>query len=1360
MTAPRQGTARAVTPLWLAIYGLLLALMTFIQAPNRIVADTKLDLVVDPGGFLAKSLQMWDGSAAFGQIQNQAYGYLFPMGPFFLLGDLAHLDAWVIQRLWWTLLLCVAFYGVLRVARTLDLGNPLTQVFAAFAYTLSVHATTIIGASSVELWPSALAPWLLWCVVRGTTGGSERRWAAAAGLVVAAAGGVNAAAVLAILPLSLCWLVTRRGGRVAVFFGWWTLSTVLATLWWLVPLVLLGAYSFPFLDYIESASATTLPTSLVDVLGGTSNWVTLVDPATYAAGHDLATSPVLFFDALVLVGLGLAGLARPDNPHRRFLFLGLLLGVLAVSFGYTGTGAGWFHDTRQAWLDGALAPLRNLHKFDNLVRLPLALGMAHALAALAPSRVAWRTQVARAMPIAVAVLALLATVTPWSHDEVAPAGAMAGIPDYWRQAAAYLDRTDRQSTTLVVPASAFGQYLWGSPRDDVLQPLLDTPWAARNSIPLAQPGSVVLLDRVTELLESSMPGPQLAHLLAANGIGRLVVRNDLNPTLTGAPDPATLHYVLNHSPGLTPAAGFGPLIGSPPTLTLPTGERVAVAGGVSGAYPAVQVYDVTDPTSRAFTVPRADVAMTTGAPGSVQATGQVLPTVLGDDTADASDLGVALSDGLRRREEDFAAVRGMSSATMTAHQEYLLKRPVHERVMVPDQGRWESTVEWTGIRDVTASSSRAWVDSLPPLDRGSAPGAALDGSLDTAWRSAVGPPAEGQWWQVDLLPGTVVDQVALRLPAGSGVTRLELSDGSRRTSVAAPEGGGWVRVDTGWGPVDSLRVTATAQDPSSPAGFGLAEVRIPGVRAHRSLRLPDPPPGHAVTTISLTRDPGVGPCVRVRGSVVCRDDQARLGDDGLSLERVFRLPVAGDFGVSLSGSWRSSRAVNRALLPQLPFALRASPPTTRDPRGGPLALVDGDAATTWATNATTPRISVRWHRPHQLSLVSLALSPAAPAVPARRVVIRGGGEVRRVALDVNGLGVFPTLRTRSVVISVVAHDAGFTDVGGVRTALPVGVGSFDLRGPRGQSWVDLVGHQLASECGEGPTLRVASDLVQTRYLTHLGPRHGLGHVRLLPCTATVQLPSGLISVSAPPNDIIAVDHVGLTAQQSTPPPPTQLATPTWGDRHRSIVVPAAAAPRLLVVSQNANDGWRATLAGHTLTPQVVDGWRQGWWLPAGAHGVVHLTFVPQPWYVAGLALGTIGVLLVVASALLRRRPAARATSSVARALPAWTGLVVLTLAGGLLAGWCGALVAIVAVAARSLPWVRPHAWVLAAACAVVAGAVTARSLPDQLETTWLVQLLLVAALGFAAPVERREPRVRPRPVGARPSRSGRSAARS
>ncbi|ETB30076.1 hypothetical protein O983_00295 [Mycobacterium avium 09-5983] len=107
--------------MWLV--GAIALALTFAQSPGRISPDTKLDLTANPLRFLARATNLWNSELPFGQAQNQAYGYLFPHGTFFLIGHALGVPGWITQRLWWALLLTVGFWGLLRVAEALGIGS-------------------------------------------------------------------------------------------------------------------------------------------------------------------------------------------------------------------------------------------------------------------------------------------------------------------------------------------------------------------------------------------------------------------------------------------------------------------------------------------------------------------------------------------------------------------------------------------------------------------------------------------------------------------------------------------------------------------------------------------------------------------------------------------------------------------------------------------------------------------------------------------------------------------------------------------------------------------------------------------------------------------------------------------------------------------------------------------------------------------------------------------------------------------------------------------------------------------------------------------------------------------------------------
>lgn len=275
-------------------------LLAFAQAPGLIVADTKYDLTQNPLGFLTRAAHQWSSIAPLGQVQNQAYGYFFPHGSFFAVGQLLHIPPWITQRVWWALLLLAGFWGVVRLAEALGVGNRGSRLIAAAAFALSPRVLTTLGSISSETLPMMLAPWVLLPLVRYLDGDgsysarraaapysarraaasySARRAAAQSAVAVALMGAINAVAtVAACLVAGLWWLAHRPNRRWWRFTLWWIPACVVAVLWWIVPLLLLGRVSPPFLDYIESSGVTTQWTSLAEVLRGTDSWTPFVSP--------------------------------------------------------------------------------------------------------------------------------------------------------------------------------------------------------------------------------------------------------------------------------------------------------------------------------------------------------------------------------------------------------------------------------------------------------------------------------------------------------------------------------------------------------------------------------------------------------------------------------------------------------------------------------------------------------------------------------------------------------------------------------------------------------------------------------------------------------------------------------------------------------------------------------------------------------------------------------------------------------------------------------------------------------------------------------------------------------------------------
>ncbi|NBE54985.1 DUF3367 domain-containing protein [Streptomyces boluensis] len=1286
---------------WAVVFVLFVA-----AAPGRMTFETKLGVAADPWKFLGDLGQLWHDQAGFGGIFNQYVGYAFPSLPFYGLADLVQLPVWLAERLWLSLIVTTAFWGALRLAERLDIGSRPARLLAAAAYALWPTYTIVVGSTSAAALPGAVLPWVLLPLTNDRV--SARVAALRSALIIPFMGGVNAASVLAsLLPVGL-YLLSRPGGaRKRKLIAWWVPGVLLATAWWVVPLLLLGVYGENFLPYVESSQTTTETMSATETLRGAGNWVAYLHfgEAWLPAGWAVATAGLAVLGSAFAAALGLAGLARRDLPERRWLVLTVLTVALITLAGYGGTFGGPFHGAVQDWLNTVLVPFRNIYKFQSGLALALALGLAHLVGVASLARGARPVRGRRYAPLIAALLVLPGLALPYVTGAILQPGAFKELPKHWEQTASWLKKNSPDSRALVVPATAHGIYTWGSPIDQPLDVLAQSSWAQRDYVPFGTAGNRRAMDAVEQALQTGGEVPGLQDYLSRAGLHYVVVRNDLDPDQIGYVPTATVKRTLESS-GYERVTGFGPQT---------TGGRIAddTPIQVEGLYPrsrAVEIYRPdarTERPGRAGLKDAADTAVVSGGPESLlplsaDPSMRDRPAVLtGDHRPGVGRAALqVVGDGLRRADTRFGLVNSNTSYTYTPEERNhsgSAQDPGKEpkQILPTDGVEHQTTAKLRGAKSVTASSSGNWLFHLPQYD----PVNAFDGAPGTGWAEGSAGSPEGEWLRIGFdgatdVPGrisvTPLPQNGVR-PAPTKI-RVETARGSE-VSQLQPNGQRQ-RVDAPAGSSDWLKVTILSTQGSRPglSGAGFAEIGVPDVQVTRMLSLPSDAKADdaAATRFSLHRaaDPGgLNPAGSEPG-----------------LHRRFDATTAGSYDVAASAVAVPGRELDELLYkvaPEQKKQLKASADSTAQMGAdiSPRNLTDGDLTTAWIAGGSgdSAVIHLRWPDKKPVDEIVLAAAGGLSTRPTK-VEISSPDGATVAGVDENGQARFDAITTDRLDITVTetAPLTLFNPVADEKLQLPVGLTEVYVPAlEKYRTEQPDKDRTFSLACGEGPVLSVDGTFHATsakgtvRDLTERRP------VEVTLCAGderdgSVDLETGTHRVEAGDAGPLAITDVTLDSARAAEPSGAarQLKVREWSGDRRSLAVGSGEAS-YLTTYENVNDGWKATLNGTELTSVRLDGWQQGWLVPKGAAGTVELEFEPAGTYRAGLVGGGVGVLLLLGLVLVRRRaenPDGPDVTGEPRAAPPAPGLllgtVALTVVGFLIAGPFALLVPVLALLAR------------------------------------------------------------------------------
>jgi arabinofuranan 3-O-arabinosyltransferase len=1241
--------------LWLIVCCLLLAMLAFVTRPGNIIADTKIDMAIDPVSFLDRALQLWD-PAQFGQLQNQAVGYFFPMGPFFVAGKLLALPSWVVQRLWLTALFIAAFLGTVRLSARLGIGTPASRTAAGLGYALAPRGLSLMGINSGEFLPAAMLPLILIPLVRLLRHGHEMdrrqklRAAAQSAVAVALCSGMNAASVVAMLVLALIYVLTgqRSWSRWRVLV-WWAPAVALATWWWTIPLLLLDKYGVSVLPYSESAAITTSVTSLSNILRGTEDWTTYLavnGMPWWPVGFRISTTALPTILTGISAALGLGGLLSRRLPERRFLLAALLIGIFIIGSGYVSGLGNPLAAVVDHVINGPLAPLRNIRKFDPLIRLPLALGLAQLLASF---RFAW---VRRAAAI-VAACGIAGLAIPAAMNGLSADGDFPAVPSYWVSATAWLNAHAENQAVLAVPGASFGEYIWGRPMDDVLEAMFSGDWASTQLASIGSVGNTRLLDAIEQRIEAGQGSAGLTQVLADMGVKYIVVRNDLlRSDLYGA-WPARVLDALYSSPGLVKVAQFG---------SYPVGSSAQddAVSNFDAPYPPVEIFAVRGAQPVADIVPAAGTIRVYGGPESVLNLADLgvlknRPVLLNADSPSLPANASIITDSLRRIVRNFGEIRIDYSQTLTAKDPATTFEAADD-YLDPSWLPYLAVAQYHGIANVTASSSGSDISALPGQSAtGLNPFSAVDGNPRTMWESASTTGPVHQWLQVDF--DRPVDAGVIRVAfadsqsVGPPVTKIavQTSTGTSTESVRQTADAQPLRVPAG--PSRWLRITVEAVAPVSyplaGAQVGIAEISVPGVTASRSINAPDVAlPADAEPSELLAKaEPQPSGCMLTSLRWVCSPSLVKPTEEQYGFDQEFT--VSRGHPATLSGL---AIMTNDQLIARQVYAGRLQPRVTAsstytsDPQDMPSAAFDGDLATAWISGAndTHPEIKISWHGARTVKSITIVRPPAA-SVPLQVLITGSDGQLRGGVVGPSGQLSFRAMHTDTLNLA-------FTP-----SQLPVQISEIQIPGVRPLTAVGTA--RVTFACGHGPTITVNGKPVATQATGTVADLLQGRPLKFVACSA-VTVRAGRNSVVEPATDprgfdvqSVLVDPQGRASLRGgAASSPAPVTTVKWDDASRLVRV-AASQRSYLVVRQNYNVGWQASLGGRVLQPVRLDGWEQAWLLPAGTHGLVALTYVPNSTYQAALfgGLGTLVLVILAAFVPLRRRREAGAGASMVSA---------------------------------------------------------------------------------------------------------------
>lgn len=815
---------------------------------GTVATNTDPHLLVDPQGALGRALSIWEPSVGAGAPSTDGALTLWPLGPWFWVGQLLGSPEWLTQRALLGTTLFAAGAGVLFLARTWR-WRPAAGLAAAVAFCLSPAVVVPAVAEPAFLFPYAALPWLLALMIRALRTDGWRHPAAFA-LITTVIGPVDPLALAVVCGVPAAWAIIsavgrreERAGPTITTLAKTTALTVSVNLWWLLASAIRAASGIERSRVGVAPDTAAEASSAIDVLRGLGDWRGLVidggAPAVAAAARydDDLWLLVLSF---ALPALGVLGLGVSRWRHRPFVVGLLTVGVVIA------VGAHPWHDpspfgalVRAAVRSDLPVPDDDVAGVSAVIALAVALGVGSLIGALGAEKP--RRAIVGCGLVAVVSVATLPAL--WNGGLVPSDGGSWALDDEWlRAAAAHVDEQDDGTRVLEISGSGHdGEYTadaTGSLGALVERPHVTTRPAASSSEALAD-----LLASFGQRLRDDMVDPR-----ALPATARLLAAGDLAFVSPGG---ETDGDVGRRDISLAATAAEAGDLGPPSRF-----DSDRTDGGSAAVFPVADQIGIVrahDPGSTILLSGNGAGLVDAASAGLID--GSELIRYSGDLTGDpdfardhlVGERALIVTDTNRARAHRWTVDGGSEGYTEQVDGGLLEEDLDDRRIELFDDGistRSHAVHEGIQARATSYGSPGSYRNEHRPFS-------AVDGDLDTSWRVDGGADAIGERLQLTIPEGVAaarlvivqaarepddprITEVGIRFDSGEQMA-VPLDDRSLQESgqVIETDDEDFEEIE-----IEILAVSVPGDVSDVDVGVGIAEVDL-GVEATEYIRMPD-----------------------------------------------------------------------------------------------------------------------------------------------------------------------------------------------------------------------------------------------------------------------------------------------------------------------------------------------------------------------------------------------------------------------------------------------------------------------------------------------------------------------------------------